>query len=398
MFRFEWAAFVTPTVLATLRAAAGVAPADSLDAVIPSLTSILASTGGVPFIDNEPTEAGRDAWALRLLSEALGHTLAKHGARSAGRGYRIARTGIDELGGVARASALVALNWAGAAEISAATGVSLSLGERIVGERRAGGEFRSLDDLDGRLPGVGARNREHFASAASFDGARALLAQRATATGDLQDDLRSLLDLQAEGTAVQRLTAALEGVAASCALEPHPATRMNRRRTPEAVSPPVVTTPSNWVGVLFGESYYTALQSLFASAGSAIDVCMFHVAYPSDGHPTRRLIDALVAAHARGVAVRVLMDSDRSTDPYRSTLINTRAKNVLDAAGVAVRFDSPERLLHSKFLVIDRKLAIVGSHNWSAGSYFDFDDLTLVVESAALAAELGQRFDALWSA
>ena len=61
------------------------------------------------------------------------------------------------------------------------------------------------------------------------------------------------------------------------------------------------------------------------------------------------------------------------------------------------RTDKASRLLHSKFLVIDQRLCVVGSHNWSAGSYFNFDDLTLAIASTSLADALRTRFDALWT-
>ena len=108
-------------------------------------------------------------------------------------------------------------------------------------------------------------------------------------------------------------------------------------------------------------------------------------------------MQALVRAHQRGVAVRVLVDRDGKSDPYHSTLINSAAKKFLIDAGVACRSDSSARLLHSKYLVIDSSLVVLGSHNWSAGSYFDFDDLTLALSSAPLAGELLPRFDTQWA-
>jgi phosphatidylserine/phosphatidylglycerophosphate/cardiolipin synthase-like enzyme len=78
-------------------------------------------------------------------------------------------------------------------------------------------------------------------------------------------------------------------------------------------------------------------------------------------------------------------------------VINSAAKAWLEAAGIECRFDESDRLLHSKFVVIDRRLVVIGSHNWSAGSYFQFDDLSVVVSSAALAAQLLERFEHLWS-
>jgi phosphatidylserine/phosphatidylglycerophosphate/cardiolipin synthase-like enzyme len=48
-------------------------------------------------------------------------------------------------------------------------------------------------------------------------------------------------------------------------------------------------------------------------------------------------------------------------------------------------------------VVIDRRLCVIGSHNWSAGSFFHFDDVSVVIGSDALGAELGDRFDAMWA-
>ena len=77
------------------------------------------------------------------------------------------------------------------------------------------------------------------------------------------------------------------------------------------------------------------------------------------------------------------VDRDRDDDPYRSTVINAAAVAWLRDAGVAVRQDATETLLHSKFVVIDADLTLIGSHNWTAGSYFRFDDLTLAIRSTA---------------
>ncbi|HYO92481.1 MAG TPA: phospholipase D-like domain-containing protein, partial [Pyrinomonadaceae bacterium] len=70
----------------------------------------------------------------------------------------------------------------------------------------------------------------------------------------------------------------------------------------------------------------------------------------------------------------------------------------LEENGVSCKFDRQERLLHSKYLIIDNSLLIIGSHNWSAGSFFQFDDLSLAVRSTDLVAQQLSRFNALWDA
>ena len=69
-----------------------------------------------------------------------------------------------------------------------------------------------------------------------------------------------------------------------------------------------------------------------------------------------------------------------------------------NAGGVEARFDREDHLLHSKFLVLDRRTVVLGSHNWSAGSYFKYDDVSLVLTSEPLDADLEARFESLWSA
>ena len=78
-------------------------------------------------------------------------------------------------------------------------------------------------------------------------------------------------------------------------------------------------------------------------------------------------------------------------------MINKPAVEYLRAAGVSVREDAPDKLLHSKCLTIDDELLLIGSHNWTAGSYFQFDDLTLAIRSAPMVAQQRQRFDQLWA-
>ena len=96
--------------------------------------------------------------------------------------------------------------------------------------------------------------------------------------------------------------------------------------------------------------------------------------------------------------MRVLLDRDRPTDIYNSSIINSRAKKFLEMNQVPVKFDLEDRLLHSKFIVADRKTIVIGSHNWSSGSFFEFDDVSLAIPSPILAQEYVIRFDNLWQA
>ena len=150
------------------------------------------------------------------------------------------------------------------------------------------------------------------------------------------------------------------------------------------------------VELLAAGDYYRQLPLLLRKAKKNIRVCMFHVALPSPKHPTKRILQALVAAHRRGVSVRVLVDYDRKKDPYLSRVVNKPAIDYLRHHGVSCRYDKPEKLLHSKFVTVDGQLTLIGSHNWSAGSYFRYADVSVGIHSPAYTRQMNHRFGTLW--
>jgi phosphatidylserine/phosphatidylglycerophosphate/cardiolipin synthase-like enzyme len=142
--------------------------------------------------------------------------------------------------------------------------------------------------------------------------------------------------------------------------------------------------------------YYRLLPRLLRSAGKSIRVCMFHIALPSANHPTKRILRELVAARKRGVSVQVLVDYDRKRDPYLSRVVNKPAIGYLRHHRVNCRYDKPEKLLHSKFVTVDGALTLIGSHNWSAGSYFRYADVSFNIQSVLYTRLMNRRFRSLW--
>ena len=82
--------------------------------------------------------------------------------------------------------------------------------------------------------------------------------------------------------------------------------------------------------------------------------------------------DALARAAGRGVEVRLI--ADRSTPCERKAGID-----MLAHAGAAVWIDRGVRIAHAKTMVIDGKVTLVGSMNWSAGAAQNSENLNLVV-------------------
>ncbi len=396
-WRFDWADLVTPALLESLRVAAGVQATADLGGLDADLACCLAAAGGVPIWPGEsaPDEAACTAHAQRLLAEVLSHAACGQLRRPRPDGLVLDAAPGTPLAQRARALPLLEVNLADAADFDALPGIGPALAQRIVHERRAHGAYRSRDELAARVPGLGAGKLEPLRTLLSF-ALPSQLRMNAELSADWRDNLRALMALMPGSSAAQHLVALCRHLADASSGEPAPDTGAMRLRTPTPA--PVATAhDAAWISVLAGSEYHARLPGLIAAATQRIAMAMFHVAMPGAEHPTHELIDALIAAQARGVQVQVLLDRDRASDPYRSTVINRRAALHLAAGGVAVREDSAERLLHSKFLLFDDHTVVLGSHNWSAGSYFGFDDVSLAVHAPPLAAQLRERFDALFA-
>ena len=73
------------------------------------------------------------------------------------------------------------------------------------------------------------------------------------------------------------------------------------------------------------------------------------------------VVQALIAAHQRGVALYIKADKLQSAGKSQIEAIKK-----LSDAGVVVVVSKKHRQLHNKFAVIDGKVVITGSYNWTA--------------------------------
>jgi phosphatidylserine/phosphatidylglycerophosphate/cardiolipin synthase-like enzyme len=93
---------------------------------------------------------------------------------------------------------------------------------------------------------------------------------------------------------------------------------------------------------------------------------------------------ALVRAHDRGVDVRVIADR-------RTPCACQEGVSALAAAGIPVWIDTRARVAHEKALIIDRRVTIMGSYNFSAGAALDSEDLNVVTSE-----EVADEYASYW--
>jgi len=126
--------------------------------------------------------------------------------------------------------------------------------------------------------------------------------------------------------------------------------------------------------------------ALLASAQTSLDLEVYAFSYVE-------LADELISAQARGVAVRVLLEPNLGTDNA-----NLQTAETLRDGGVAVRWADPSRTNHAKFLIIDSKTVLVGSHNWSWHAMNTNREASVLVEDAETVGEFEDVFQQDWNA
>jgi DNA uptake protein ComE-like DNA-binding protein len=392
-YRFNWSSFVTDDVRADLADSAGLDRNRFPEEVEAALTRLFELTGGLAIAKRRHGLAARTAIARQLLTEALGHVWRGGASRRAAiPGYSITDFTDAESNAIIQATPRVPINSAFERELTSLPRISPRLAARIVAARRVR-PFVNARDLADRVDGLSSTTAHMLAPRLSF--AIPSVPACPPPANDWRTALGLLIERQPGADASERLMSALDFIIIRCAIEPHPDVAFAQMR--EFAQPaPLDVTPVERIELLAGLLYYTRLPRLIGQARDRIDVCMFHIAMPSEKHPTARVLKALGNARRRGVTVRVLVDRDRERDPYLSTIINRPAINRLQRDRIAVRVDDSDKLLHSKVIVIDDRTVVLGSHNWTAGSYFGFDDLSFLISSEEICRQQRRRFNELW--
>ena len=106
---------------------------------------------------------------------------------------------------------------------------------------------------------------------------------------------------------------------------------------------------------------------------------------------SKYLGQALSAALKRGVKIRVLLDWDNARKAYS-------IDEWLAGEGIDIRFIEIKRgSMHHKFILIDGKLLITGSYNFTNESEFRNHEAAIFTNNKALIQSFVSEFERLWN-
>jgi phosphatidylserine/phosphatidylglycerophosphate/cardiolipin synthase-like enzyme len=149
-----------------------------------------------------------------------------------------------------------------------------------------------------------------------------------------------------------------------------------------------VTSPQAVVEakLLLDRDYFTALLDGVDRARSEIflSAYLFRTIENAKGYP-EAVLKRLLAAAKRGVRVDVVVEQNQDADDLNRN--NAETAERLKQGGIRVCMDAPDRVTHTKLVVIDRRYVLIGSHNLTQSALKYNHEASVWIDSAPLAEE-----------
>lgn len=138
--------------------------------------------------------------------------------------------------------------------------------------------------------------------------------------------------------------------------------------------------------VLFSPGFdcLEAIIEELTKAKEDIKICVFTI---SDN----RIEDVLKKKQSEGINIRIITDNDKRFD-LGSDIV------ALAKIGIPVKVDLTKAHMHHKFAVIDNKVTITGSYNWTRSAQeYNYENIIITENKEATDVFIAE-FEKLWSA
>jgi cardiolipin synthase len=150
----------------------------------------------------------------------------------------------------------------------------------------------------------------------------------------------------------------------------------------------VVVTGTAWMGSGIG-AIESALRELFDEAVDEIALTAYSISTSRD-----RIFELLAGALARGVKVTLIVNRAASQPKAVMHALRRLATQFPHLRVHDYRSTDPRADLHAKVVVVDRKVAIVGSSNLSHRGWISNHELAIIVRGAS-ARDVAKAIDRL---
>ncbi len=125
-----------------------------------------------------------------------------------------------------------------------------------------------------------------------------------------------------------------------------------------------------------------AVITEIGNAQYAIDIAMYYLT-------SREIAQELVKAKDRKVIIRIVLDQGQETQNYSKS-------RYLIKRGFEIKYHIGPGIMHNKFALIDGKVLLTGSFNWTPTANEKNEENLLIITDKDLIKKYEDRFEYLW--
>ncbi len=147
--------------------------------------------------------------------------------------------------------------------------------------------------------------------------------------------------------------------------------------------------------LLNDRNYFPEVYSIISHANKSIHMIMYEILWYSTQNDVMKLVYLLGDKASKGLDVKIILEySDYS---YSLNENNTKVKDYLTERGAEVKFDDKHITTHCKLIIVDGKIVIIGSTNWSYSAFEKNHEASVAIYDSNLAEKYEGYFNYVWN-
>ena len=136
---------------------------------------------------------------------------------------------------------------------------------------------------------------------------------------------------------------------------------------------------------VIGKEFADKIIPLVEQSKKSIDIIVYDWKWYPDqiGSGIQRFNNTIITAAKKGKRVRVI-----TTSPY--------IDKILSGLNIKTKRWTSRKTLHTKLTLIDGRIAILGSHNYTMNAFTINYEVSVIIQDEAVVKRLNQYFENLW--
>lgn len=157
-----------------------------------------------------------------------------------------------------------------------------------------------------------------------------------------------------------------------------------------------VNLPKDYeVYIMNDRDYFSIAQKIIGAAEKNIHMIMYQIMWYNRENSVMRLVNLLGEKAKNGIDVKIILEYSYYSESINDN--NTKIKNYLERCGAKIKFDSPKITTHCKLIIVDGKIVIIGSTNWSESAFERNHECAIAICDKNLAEKYEIYFNNIWN-